>query len=190
MACEALLIAQAWEQNDTGTSQSPPPSLTNLSSEKLRCDAIITAYYVTNQNLGASAHAQPCTQLDPHSGHSVMLSAGSPPPPCTVPTSPRASPQKSRWYVGGRLEYSTGGPYILFILFIILPDSYDTSGLMYRHLCQGFCTTRTNLAVQRRRCSSSMWTTCRIRKNWRHKAWWITPQSLVDHTTHLVVMHP
>jgi hypothetical protein len=44
MAHEALLIAQAQEQNDMGTlntSQSPLFSPAGLASQKLRCDAII-----------------------------------------------------------------------------------------------------------------------------------------------------
>ncbi|KAF9515405.1 hypothetical protein BS47DRAFT_1360985 [Hydnum rufescens UP504] len=78
-------------------AESPPPPPLSSASQKLRCDAIINAY-TPSQNAGASAHAQVCAQVDPRSGHSVTLSAGSP-APHVVTASPRGSPQKSCWYM-------------------------------------------------------------------------------------------
>ena len=89
IAREALLIAQAREQNDAAAydkssvsppiAESPLPPPATPSSQKLRRDAIIHAC-TPSQNVGASAHAQVHTQVDPQSGHSLMLSAGSPAP--------------------------------------------------------------------------------------------------------------
>ncbi|KAF9513348.1 hypothetical protein BS47DRAFT_1362541 [Hydnum rufescens UP504] len=75
-------------------AQSPPPPPLSSTSQKLRHDAIINAY-TPSQNAGAGAHTQACAQVDPRSGHSVTLSAGSP-APHAVTALPRGSPQKSR----------------------------------------------------------------------------------------------
>ncbi|KAF9504377.1 hypothetical protein BS47DRAFT_1401480 [Hydnum rufescens UP504] len=120
IAHEALLIAQAWEQNDTAThnespvslpmAESPPPPPPSSASQKLRRDAIINAY-TPSQNAGASAHAQVCAQSQPRQEAHHRSRAGT-------------------WSsLGGKLGYSTAGVYAFFILLFIIPNSSEQEAL-------------------------------------------------------------